>query len=276
MSDLIEGRTGPWEIVIGLEVHAQVTAQGKTVFRRRDRFRGRAEHAGLDGRCRVSRHAAGDQPALRRAGGQDRARARRRDQFVQRVRPQELFLSGPPCRLSDLAVSAAGRRAWPGRARHAGRLGARDRHHPRPSRTGCRQEPARPAPDADLCRFEPRRHRADGDRLRTRSAERRGGRALSPQTALDPALSRHLRRQHGGGFSALRLQRVGAAPGRPLRHALRDQERELGTFCHAGDRVRGAAPDRADRGGRHGRAADAAVRQRPGRDKADALEGTRA
>ncbi len=29
MSDLIEGRTGAWELVIGLEVHAQVTAQAK-------------------------------------------------------------------------------------------------------------------------------------------------------------------------------------------------------------------------------------------------------
>src|SRR3954451_2239617 len=29
MSALIEGRTGPWEMVIGLEVHAQVTARAK-------------------------------------------------------------------------------------------------------------------------------------------------------------------------------------------------------------------------------------------------------
>ena len=29
MTSLIEGRTGAWEIVIGLEVHAQVTAQAK-------------------------------------------------------------------------------------------------------------------------------------------------------------------------------------------------------------------------------------------------------
>src|SRR5437588_6905294 len=29
MPDLIEGKTGPWEIVIGLEVHAQVTANAK-------------------------------------------------------------------------------------------------------------------------------------------------------------------------------------------------------------------------------------------------------
>src|SRR5690348_17955144 len=31
MSDLIEGRTGPWEVVIGLEVHAQVVAEAKLV-----------------------------------------------------------------------------------------------------------------------------------------------------------------------------------------------------------------------------------------------------
>ena len=34
MSALIEGRTGPWEIVIGLEAHAQVVCAGKTLFRR--------------------------------------------------------------------------------------------------------------------------------------------------------------------------------------------------------------------------------------------------
>ena len=27
--DLIEGATGPWEVVIGLEVHAQVTSEAK-------------------------------------------------------------------------------------------------------------------------------------------------------------------------------------------------------------------------------------------------------
>ena len=69
-------------------------------------------------------------------------------------------------------------------------------------------------PTPDLCRSQPRRRRADGDRLRARSAQRRGGRGLSAQAALDPALSRHLRRQHGGGLAALRLQRLGAPAGR--------------------------------------------------------------
>ena len=36
-------------------------------------------------------------------------------------------------------------------------------------------------------------------------------------------------------------------PGEPLWHALRDQEFELGALCDAGDRVRGAPPDRTDR-----------------------------
>ena len=67
------------------------------------------------------------------------------------------------------------------------------------------------------------------------------------------------------------VQRLGAPAGRAARHALRDQEREFDPLRHAGDRVRGAPPDRGDRGGRHDRAGDAAVRFRPRRDPADAL-----
>jgi len=49
----------------------------------------------------------------------------------------------------------------------------------------------------------------------------------------DPALPRHLRWQHGGGLLALRLQCLGAPSGRAARHALRDQEFELGQVRHA-------------------------------------------
>ena len=41
-SKLIEGRTGAWEIVMGLEVHAQVAVEGQAVLRRRRRLRRRA------------------------------------------------------------------------------------------------------------------------------------------------------------------------------------------------------------------------------------------
>src|SRR5215212_1062365 len=47
MSDLIEGRTGKWEIVIGLEVHAQVTAQAKL-------FSGAATDFGAEPNTQVS------------------------------------------------------------------------------------------------------------------------------------------------------------------------------------------------------------------------------
>ncbi|MGE0259744.1 MAG: Asp-tRNA(Asn)/Glu-tRNA(Gln) amidotransferase subunit GatB [Alphaproteobacteria bacterium] len=47
MSDLIEGRTGSWEIVIGLEVHAQVTAKAKL-------FSGAATDFGAEPNTQVS------------------------------------------------------------------------------------------------------------------------------------------------------------------------------------------------------------------------------
>ena len=276
MSDLIEGRTGSWEIVIGLEVHAQVTARAKL-------FSGAATEFGAEPNTQVSTVDAafpGMLPVINRhcveqAVSTGLGLDAEINLFSVFDRKNYFYPDLPAgYQISQYQQPVVGRGRLvldmpDGSAREIGITRA-------PSRTGCRQEPARPAPARDLCRSEPRRHRADGDRLRARSAQRRGGRAVSAQTALDPALSRHLRRQHGGGFAALRLQRVGAASRRALRDKVRDQERELGAFCDAGDRVRGAAPDRADRGGRRGRTADAAVRQRPRRDPADALEGTRA
>src|SRR6266403_577048 len=60
-----------------------------------DRVRRRAEYASVAHRCRLSRHAAGHQPPLRRAGGQDRAWPRCADQPRERFRAQELLLPRP-------------------------------------------------------------------------------------------------------------------------------------------------------------------------------------
>ena len=62
-------------------------------------------------------------------------------------------------------------------------------------------------------------------------------------------------------------------PGGAVRHALRDQERQLDPLRRPGDRVRGAPPDRDPRGRRHDRPGDAAVRSEQGRDALDALQG---
>ena len=64
------------------------------------------------------------------------------------------------------------------------------------------------------------------------------------------------------GIAARRRERVGAQAGRAARHALRDQEHELDQLHRRCDRARGAPPDRDHRGRRHDRPGDAAVRSR--------------
>ena len=156
MSYAIEGSTGAWEVVVGLEVHAQVISQGKAVLRRRHRFRRAAELAGELRRCRVSRHAAGDQPRMRGAGGAHRAGAERAHQLGQPVRPQELLLCRPAGRLSDQPVPASDRRRGADRDRACRWFHARDRHHAPAPRAGRRQVAARSASDQDVHRSEPR------------------------------------------------------------------------------------------------------------------------
>ena len=62
-------------------------------------------------------------------------------------------------------------------------------------------------------------------------------------------------------------------PHATARHALRDQEPELGPLCDAGDRLRSAPPDRYSRRWRQDRAGDAVIRPGPRGHPADALKG---
>ncbi len=62
-------------------------------------------------------------------------------------------------------------------------------------------------------------------------------------------------------------------PGAAARHPLRDQERQLDPLHRAGDRARGAAADRDPGGRRQDRSGDAAVRPRQGRDPLHAQQG---
>ena len=103
---------------------------------------------------------------------------------------------------------------------------------------------------------------ADGDRLRARPAERRGGRDLSAQAALDPALSRHLRRQHGGGLAALRLNVSVRQPGEPLGTRCEIKNVNSVRFVMQAIEYEARRQVEVDRGRRHGRAGDAALRCR--------------
>src|SRR3984957_3313365 len=142
-SRLIKGATADWEVVVGLEVHAQVTSRAKL-------FSGASTAFGGEPNTHVSLVDAA-MPGMRGAGGPHRARPEGEDQSPFLVRPQELLLSGPAAGLSDIAVQEPDRR----RGRDSGRP------HPRPfdprgdrapaSRAGRRQAAARPVADDEFC-----------------------------------------------------------------------------------------------------------------------------
>ena len=198
---LIRGATGDWEVVIGMEVHAQVTSKAKLFSGASTEFGGAPNSPRLAGRCRHARHAAGDQRRMRAPGGAHRARAQCQDQSEIGVRPQELFLSRPAAGLPDQPVQAADRGRGRSRRRSRRRRERERRHRTAASRAGRRQEPARPLADHVLRRPQSLRRRADGDRVEARSALGRRGHGVPDQDALDPALSRHLRRRHGKGLA---------------------------------------------------------------------------
>ena len=103
------------------------------------------------------------------------------------------------------------------------------------------QSPTMSFVDLNRCR-----RRLDGDRLQAGYPLLRTGQGLCDEAALDPALSRHLRRRHGEGQSLRADVNVSVRkPGDAARHPLRDQEHELDRFHRRGHRIRGAAPDRA-------------------------------
>ena len=71
---------------------------------------------------------------------------------------------------------------------------------------------------------------------------------LRDEAAHHPALSRHLRRRHGEGLPAGGRERLGPQAGRPARHPLRDQERQLDPLHRPGHRsTRRVARSRSSR-----------------------------
>ena len=91
-----------WEVVIGLETHAQLSTVSK-IFSGASTAFGAAPNTQLGGRHRAARRAARAQPRRRRARDPVRPRRRRTINRQQRVRPQELLLSGSAEGLPDLA-----------------------------------------------------------------------------------------------------------------------------------------------------------------------------
>ena len=221
---LIEGKTGPWEVVIGLEVHAQVISQGQALLRRRHRLRRGAEHAGLASSmprlpgmlpvleprtawrrpcAPASALKAQDQPAGRASTG-------RTTSIADLPQGYQISQFAHPIVGEGAIDDRAGRR------RAAKTIGIERLHLEQDAGKSLHDQ----HPTQVLHRPQPLRRRADGDRLRARHALAGGGRRLPAQAARDPALPRHLRRQHGGGLHARRRERLACAGRARARHAL--------------------------------------------------------
>ena len=176
---LIKGATGDWEIVIGMEVHAQVTSQAKL-------FSGASTAFGGDPNSHVSLVDAampGMLPVINEECVRQAIRTglglKAEINLKQHLRPQELLLSGPAAGLPDQPVQEPDRGRGRGDRRRAGERRDHHRAHRAPaSRAGCRQVDPRPAPDHELRRPQPLGRGADGDRVEARPAL--GGRGARP------------------------------------------------------------------------------------------------
>ena len=111
---LIPGATGDWEVIIGLEVHAQVTSEAKLFSGASTSF-GAAPNAQCQpGRRGHAGHAAGDQRGMRAPGDPHRPRAEGARSTTSRFSTGRT-ISIPTCRRATRSRSSSSRssaRAW--------------------------------------------------------------------------------------------------------------------------------------------------------------------
>ena len=216
--DFIKGATGDWEVVIGMEVHAQVTSNAKLFSGASTEFGGEPNShvslvdAAMPGMLPVINEECVAQAVRTGLGLKAQINLR------QRLRPQELLLPGPAAGLPDQPVQEPDRRRGRGRWSTVDgetiTVGIERLHLEQDAGKSIHDQ----HPDMSLRRPQPLGRGADGDRLEARPALGRGGAGLRHQAAHHPALSRHLRRRHGEGQPARRRQRLGA-PARRRRSA---------------------------------------------------------
>jgi aspartyl-tRNA(Asn)/glutamyl-tRNA(Gln) amidotransferase subunit B len=260
--NLIRGATGDWEVVIGMEVHAQVRLEVQAVLRRLDRVRRRANsHVSLVDAAMPGMLPVINEECVRQAvrtGLGLKAQINKRSVFDRKNYfypdlPQGYQISQykqpivgegvvsvdlPDGRASsvDVGIERLHLEQDAGKSLH-------DQH-----------------PTMSLRRPEPVRRRADGDRVEARHALVRGGQGLSDQAAVHPALSRHLRRQHGEGLLRADVNVSVRRPGEAL--GTRCEIKNVNSIRFIGQAIEYEARRQIEirRGRRHDRAGDAAVR----------------
>jgi aspartyl-tRNA(Asn)/glutamyl-tRNA(Gln) amidotransferase subunit B len=263
-SKLITGATGDWEVVIGMEVHAQVASQSKLFSGASTAFGGEPNaHVSL-----VDAAMPGMLPVINedcikqavRTGLGLKAHINRKSVFDRKnyfypdlpqgyqisqykspiVGEGEVLLDMPDGETVPVGIERLHLEQDAGKLLH-------DRHPTMSfvdlNRSGVALMEIVSKPDM-------------------RSADE--AKAYVTQAAQHPALSRHLRRRYGEGPPARGRERLGAQARCAARHPLRDQECQFDPLHRASHRVRSATADLHSRGRRHGRAGDAAVRPEKG------------
>ena len=213
-SKLIKGATGDWEMVIGLEVHAQVTSRSKLFSGASTAFGGEPNtHVSLVDAAMPGMLPVINEECVRQAvrtGLGLKAKINLRSVFDRK----NYFYPDLPqgYQISQYKSPIVGEGEVVDRYR--GRRERDRRHRAAAPGAGRRQVAARSARHHVVGRSQPFGRGADGDRVAAGSALGRGGQGLCVEAAHHPALSRHLRRRHGEGQPARRRERVGAQAGR--------------------------------------------------------------
>ena len=272
MSATIEGTTGPWEIVVGLEVHAQIVSQAKL-------FSGAATAFGAEPNTQVSFIDAAFPGMLPTINRECVAQAVRtglgldaRINQVSRFDRKNYFYADLPSgyQISQFThpIVGSGRieiELADGTTRDIGI-----------TRLHLEQDAGKSLHDQD-----PERSFVDLNRSGValmeivsepdmRSSEEAGAYVRKLRTIL-----RYLGTCDGNmdeGLATRRRQRVGPQARRALPHPLRNQERELRPLRPAGHRSRSPPPGRDLGVRRHGRPGDPPLRSRPQRDPLAALK----
>src|SRR5262245_62171779 len=201
-----------WEIVIGLETHAQLTTASKI-------FSGAATRFGAPPNTQASAvdlAMPGTLPVLNKDAVKSAIRfglavggtISQRSVFARKHYFYPDLPKGYQISQYELpVVSGGGVSLVAGDEQERGSLTLAP--PARAPRGGRGQVAARGFRRHDGHRPDPRRHAAPRDRLRARHALGRGSRRLREGAALPGALDRHLRRQHAGRLLPLRRQRLG-------------------------------------------------------------------
>ena len=234
---LLKGSSGDWEVVIGMEVHAQVTSQAKLFSGASTEFGGAPNsHVSLVDAAMPGMLPVINEECVRQAirtGLGLKAKINLKSVFDRK----NYFYPDLPqgYQISQYKSPVVGEGAVTVDLENGDSVTVGiERLH---LEQDAGKSVARSPPNIFLCRSQPLGRRVDGNCVEARSAVGGRGQGLYRKVAFDPALSRHLRRRHGEGKPARRRQRLGAPAWRAARDALRDQEREFDPFHWSGDRA---------------------------------------